>query len=512
MSITEELVDKYQEYLGAPVVEPSFSLIPSNPSVAIVGGGMAGLSAAFYLQQFSPSTSVTVFEANERVGGRIYTHKFSDEPYQYFEAGATCIPKASWQKELFGLIKSLNSKLPAESRLTEIPFYCSFPSGNRVYVNGTKQADGKIMSANYANDHSSELGFPEKAEAMKPAKTLIWEAIKPVWEKLLKDTDAFKKYDPMTLHRYLSEEMKWSEERINYTEVMTSQTNEFQMGLVDHALVNADFMENKVSDWITIEGGMSKIPKALAESIGEEKIILQATVDSIVDTDDGKVEIGYTKGGSRSTETFDAVILALPPCVIRMIPVRPRWSFKVEHYLRSVHYQPLHTMGLRFKSRFWEREDLRPSRGGASITDLPARRISYPSYGLGDKGKGVLVVSSIVTDASHWLSRSKKEKVKLALLNLKELYPEVDIDEEYAGGSPDDASYLDEAFVMEWPLGNAAFHPGQFATFKLNSAFPTDQGNIVFAGEHLQTYHSWIVGAVLSAKAAAKLVVGKVAK
>ncbi|MCB0272188.1 MAG: protoporphyrinogen oxidase [Bdellovibrionales bacterium] len=44
---------------------------PSN--IAIIGGGIAGLSAAYYLQQFAPNTEFVLFEKNNHLGGNIQT-------------------------------------------------------------------------------------------------------------------------------------------------------------------------------------------------------------------------------------------------------------------------------------------------------------------------------------------------------------------------------------------------------------------------------------------------------
>jgi oxygen-dependent protoporphyrinogen oxidase len=41
--------------------------------VIIVGGGMAGLSAAYYLQKASPHVQITLLEASQRLGGKIQT-------------------------------------------------------------------------------------------------------------------------------------------------------------------------------------------------------------------------------------------------------------------------------------------------------------------------------------------------------------------------------------------------------------------------------------------------------
>ena len=45
-------------------------------NIAIVGAGIAGLTAAYYLKKFG--YTVTVYEASNRVGGRMVTDKIND--------------------------------------------------------------------------------------------------------------------------------------------------------------------------------------------------------------------------------------------------------------------------------------------------------------------------------------------------------------------------------------------------------------------------------------------------
>ena len=446
-----------------------------------------------------------IFEATERVGGRVYTYKFSEEPHQYFEAGAMRLPKVDWQQPVFDLIAYLNKILPSDYHIKLIPYQYSCPSGNRIYVNGKKQKNGEVMNIDYANEHLDELGFPPDADATEEAGKLLQEAINPVIKELREDFEsALKKYDPMTLHYYLSQVLGWSEAKINYVEVMSSQTNEFRNGLVDQAILNSDFTGQVVPSWKTIDNGMCRLPEAIAKVIGEDNIVLEARVNSVENLPNDQVEIGYNRSGDSKKEQFDAVILAIPPSAARMIPKKPQWPVALEHGLRSIHFQPLYKIGLRFKSRFWERKDLRPSLGGQSVTDLSGRWVVYPSYGLSDPGKGVLLLYSWMTDSNHWLPVSKEEKIRMALENLQTLYPEVNIAEEYAGGKPGDERYMKEAkpieWAVQWPLGDATFYAGQFSS--LYPIMVRPQKNIYFAGEHLSVYHTWIVGAMDSAKVA----------
>jgi protoporphyrinogen/coproporphyrinogen III oxidase len=72
--------------------------------VAIVGGGVSGLATAWYLQKLAPDLAVTLFEATERVGGKVITHLVDGDEDQPFllEAGADAFlaQQKPWAYEL----------------------------------------------------------------------------------------------------------------------------------------------------------------------------------------------------------------------------------------------------------------------------------------------------------------------------------------------------------------------------------------------------------------------------
>ncbi len=142
-----------------------------------------------------------VFEASDRVGGAVFTYRFSPEPNQHFEAGAMKIPNIAGHMPVFSLIKHLNTIFPSNQiELIDFKNVCS--EGNRVFVNNIimKQKDGSIMSAAYAAKHYTELGFPEGAA---DGDAFI-DALKKVSDNSDHSFDeSFEKYKMMSFRDYV---------------------------------------------------------------------------------------------------------------------------------------------------------------------------------------------------------------------------------------------------------------------------------------------------------------------
>jgi len=72
---------------------------PYEGRICIIGAGATGLYIAMMLKWVG-ITNVDILEANDRVGGRLYTHNFSDDNdnHDYYDVGAMRIPWMQWMK------------------------------------------------------------------------------------------------------------------------------------------------------------------------------------------------------------------------------------------------------------------------------------------------------------------------------------------------------------------------------------------------------------------------------
>jgi prenylcysteine oxidase/farnesylcysteine lyase len=50
----------------------------NSPRLAVVGAGIGGSSAAYFARKYLPNSEITIYDASDRIGGRILTHKEGD--------------------------------------------------------------------------------------------------------------------------------------------------------------------------------------------------------------------------------------------------------------------------------------------------------------------------------------------------------------------------------------------------------------------------------------------------
>ncbi|KUF18169.1 flavin monoamine oxidase family protein [Streptomyces silvensis] len=474
---------------------PARGTTPLRPGgrIGIIGAGMAGLYAALLLR--GQGHEVTILEASPgRVGGRIMTHRFSSRPEQYFEAGAMRLPLMLEHQPVFDLIDFLNTR---GGSIELLDYVLCHPQGNRVLVNGARDRHGRVMTVEYAEAHPEELGFGLPL----PVRTArqILDRVTSYYVELLKRDfakgfRALIQYDDWSFYSYLTTVCGWSPREVDYVEVMTSQTNQFQASFPEIVMENVDFAERR---WKTVKDGMDRLPAACARVIGHDRFLMGAHVHALQQHPSG-VTVHYTDGGAGRHAHFDKIIVAVPPAVVRMWH-RPRWSPDKERAIRAMNYQPLYKVGLRFAERFWERGD-RPAHGGQSITDLPSRWVVYPSNGISTTGPGVLLQYAWMTDAYTWLPQDRDTRVARALYDLQLLHPEVDVHSLFIEAH-------DVTWSTQWAAGDAKFLPGQFR--ELFTAGQSAESDIHFAGEHLSVHHTWILGALDSARVACRQITGR---
>ena len=489
--------------------------------IGIIGGGLAGMSAAYELRKLG--AEITIFEASaKRFGGRVYTFYFDPERKYYGELGAMRIPishETTWHYiNLFGL-NTLPLATPKRN--------------NFLYVHNTR----------FRTDESVEqFLYPKYALSPRERAT--------PWPEL--DKFAFE-------YRFLQLPPEIRSELIqvlpNYSRAfvplmeMSLRDNFEELGLSQDAIclisgvaptsgallhISYDEIANERYTLdhrypYRIQGGNVFLPLAFYNSFGSTNVpgyhnIPTAalgnvsyksghTVTGIYQSDyRNKVVVKYTNitESGDAADIFDYVICALPFSVLRTVEVKPNFSnLKMQAILEQNYIDSMKSLFLCNK-RFWERGTAYGKiSGGISCTDLPIGSILYPyDLNLGNEQNEFSSEEPGVLVASYHLSQNH---IRLGGMKDSLRHEVIRQNVEEVHGLPRGflTPLIDQYQTIHWnsePLSLGALSltlPGQKRLFAYALQQPEYNGRLYFAGEHISTKHGWMQGALQSGKTTA---------
>ncbi len=443
--------------------------------VVIIGGGIAGLVAAFELKR--QGHEPLVLEAQYRVGGRVQTLR-DFAPGLHAEAGAMRIPRVHDLTlaycELFGI----------QLR----PFVMGDPK-TLVFI------DGKRMTIADADAHPEQLPFDLADNEKGKTWTELWnEATSEFRAKYEAGGQAsldslLREYDQYSIQEFLVSR-GFSEGALELYGVMSFREANMNAAVVEQL---REIVGKSFEDMQEPVDGMDALPRAFYSQL-KPNIRFGAEVMSIEQSPD-EVTVHYRTNAGRYSVKGDYAVCAVPFSVLRDIEVTGvEFSREKQKAIRELNYNASTKILFQVRHRFWEGED--GIVGGTTVTDLPIRRICYPSFSDPANERGVLLASyTWGQDALRWGAMDAETMLEQALEDVAAIHPR--IKEEYEVGA-----------VKDW-YGDP-FARGAFALFepeqqtRLQGAIVQPEGRIHFAGEHTSLYHAWIQGALESGIRTAK--------
>jgi len=246
-------------------------------------------------------------------------------------------------------------------------------------------------------------------------------------------------------------------------------------------------------DMQEIVGGMDRLPNAFYREL-EREVRFGAEVFAL-EQDDSSVTVHYKTESGRFRETADFCVCTVPFPVLRTIDVLTPFGHDKQRAIRQLSYAASTKVLFQVRRRIWEEED--GILGGGTVTDLPVRRLNYPTPDP-STSRGVLLASYTWSqDALQWGAMDEETRLEEALGDVERIHPGIrDVFE--VGASH--AWYGDR-----WARGAfALFAPEQQSL--LQEAIVRPEGRIHFAGEHCSLYHAWIQGALESGLRAANAI------
>jgi monoamine oxidase len=467
---------------GAPVPDPILEVprrgLEPRPGpgkrVVVIGAGIGGLVAAHELKR--AGHDVLLLEAQNRVGGRVSTCR-AFAPGLYAEFGAMRIPRVHELTlaycDVFGL------------RLR--PFVMGNPK-TLVYVGGQR------MTTQEAEQDPNKLPFELAEHERGRTYADLWsEATADVIARYRKEGEGalvsiIEEYDRFSIREFL-QERGWSEGAIELYGVMSFRESNMNAAVIEQL---REIVGRAFEDMQEIVGGFDLLPNGFYAGL-KENVRFGANVHAI-EQDDRSVTVRYKTESGRFSETADYAVCAIPFSVLRDVEVSPGWARQKQKAIRELNYNPSTKILFQTRTRFWERTD--GIVGGTTATDLPIRRICYPSHPPEDDPRGALLASyTWGQDALRWGGMDEETRLEEALEDVAKIHPE--IKEEYEVGATH-AWYNDR-----WARGAfALFEPEQETRLQEHIVRP--EGRVHFAGEHCSLWHAWIQGALESGIRAAR--------
>lgn len=459
-------------------------------SVVVLGAGIAGLVATYELQR--AGYAVTVLEARDRVGGRVWTIRGSDRviqvdrpdqranfsPGQYFNAGAARIP--SIHHAILGYAKRLG--VPMETFVNS-QMAAGWDFGGKVHCGRqmvyslqarlaellAKAVDGKALNVPMPKEELEQfrqfLGF---YGGLNDKGVPIAQAAFGFTDWPGGYDDPGRPLDPLTLK-----------------EVLPSQGAAFPQ-IFESIIDMQPAMLQPV-------GGMDAIAKALYRQVKASVRFNQPV--SAIRREGSRVRIEHRGGVTRA----DFCVCTLPANLLSRIP--NDFSPAKQAALKGVNY--LKSAKIAFEApRFWEEEGI---YGGLAWTDRLNENIIYPSDRY-QSPRGVLV-GAYVAGWTHpdtpeaFTKLPIAEQIRISRDSIEALHP---------GKS----KLLMSPVAINW--GQVAYSEGVGAlwgdgpadTSRRTGAYLEllkPEGPILFAGEHLSYVGLWQEGAALSAHEAVRL-------
>lgn len=274
-----------------------FILFAQKPSVrvAVVGGGMAGISAAYHIQEADPSASITIFEKEKVVGGNARTVTVQNAHHENIQvdAGPQYFTEGPWNE------------------------YIEFLKVNDVYDdNKTHEFIGSISIQNEASKRPiliTPLGSNFRGE--KLAKLIRFKKFFDLAHGVYNKPFGSDKSDIGTWVKNMPIDLEFKQQVVLPFLAASLGTTVDDIKETSTADIVKLFAFRKPSNKGTfkvMEDGMGTLIQRVGAKLQEKgvKLMCDAPVKKVT-MDNGRYTLEYIKGQETKQETFDFVVMAV---------------------------------------------------------------------------------------------------------------------------------------------------------------------------------------------------------
>ena len=460
----------------------------TNPSVLVVGAGLAGLRAAHHLWRVK-GISADVYEGNNRAGGRCYSLR-DYFPELVVEHGGQLINTDH------NAIRNLASSLG----LSLDPVY----GGSFGGLVDKYRIDG----VDYPYDEANE-DWGQVYTAMRSAQRSA-----PYPQTYYSRTDAGIALDNMTVDQWLDVNVPGGLSSRFARLMQSNVVAEYGLDAEQQSALNLVYLLgwnsqnsldplNGSDEKYTVHGGNDQLVSRMIDQLPSGTVRYGHKLVAVRQSSDGSVRCSFQVRNKVIDVTVDRVVLALPFSTLRDVDLS-------QSGFSPVTLRAIRELGLGANAKIHVGVGHRPwveqGFGGAAYTDPDGFQCGWDDSVNHPLPSGAFVffpggsqVSDGWSGATH--GPAPAEQVGAYLAQLEPMFPGVT------------AAYSGKAYRDFWwsnPWSNGAYtcqRPGQYTTLFGAGAVP--EGNVHFAGEHTSlSYFGYLNGAVETGERAARAVAG----
>lgn len=473
----------------AETVPPASSPPPSGEPVIVIGGGLAGLTAAYELGK--RGVPVVLYEGSSRIGGRVWTAERFNAAGQFVELGGELVD--SDHEALQGVCKELGVALQSFGKPGTWLSEGLYIHRGRVY-SGAEFKRGLVPLMNAVRRTHLEIGGPTRR------LDVTWATPRGA-----------ARFDTMSLTEYLEgirELEPWVRDmvRMGYVGEMGDETDR-QSALNLILLVNPDKanLYGDSDEGSRIAGGGSNLTRALHQAIvkraGSAEAVRTGHVLTAMRERGQSLELVFDQNGRTITAQAARVVMAIPFTTlrqvegVRVLPLHPVKQRAIAEY----HFGTNTKSMLDFNSRIWRTPGEKlPAFTGGLTTDTVHQAFWETSRG--QDGPNGILTNYLGGDAGRDFDGKGRASV------------------DYLGGLDPriKAEFTGRQRFMNWSkhrfaLGSYSCQkPGQYIGFFGMEGTAEMGGRLLFAGEHTSTdYSGFMNGAVESGQRVANEITGR---
>ncbi|KAH7411155.1 L-amino acid oxidase [Cadophora sp. MPI-SDFR-AT-0126] len=304
-----------------------------------------------------PGLEREILEFSNRVGGRIYTHHFTQERHQYYDAVSVASKAVLYSADsIWGSYHDDIDVTPTPTQSSTKGEPASLPKQlERVDIFKVGSRSGGLVPENNVTKGAAKI----MDEIYNPFKLALDDNFREGWQTLIKE-------DSFSTRQILR--------------------RNFASNTLDHGFTD-NLMDNYISSVpdVVVDGDAESASKADQVNVRpqlekREKRVTAISIDRTTDDlDTGMlVQVSGEDNTRRYSTVFNTTTLA---CAQRMDLRGAGLSFAQNEATRVLKYDTSCKIAMRVKTNWWKKAGI---IGGEAATDLPIRLCVYPSYNIDD--------------------------------------------------------------------------------------------------------------------------------